>query len=248
MAGGLGAGGGRGGSAATTTRPSPPKHTHTEHTHTHTHTPKPSVPDSVLSAFKSMGPDEAKDRWRRLVEEALLLQSERQECDAYSKALAGCAAKMYRWKNLLLLVNLPAFMPLSFYRWGRLGRLGWVGMMRLGSGASDIMGGMQNRWMDYALKTAPRRIQPPRYDSDGSLLAHGDTDAPTQHWLTALFERGRLTRAQVRAWLCWLPPPVPLKPLHPHSSSVQSIIQVPPPLKHILKQPLNPTPHTHPSL
>jgi len=70
----------------------------------------------VVATYKRMSSDQAKDRWRRLVEEALLLQSDQQESDAYTQALAQCASKMYNWKNLLLLLNLPAFMPLSFLR------------------------------------------------------------------------------------------------------------------------------------
>lgn len=57
---------------------------------------------------------------------------------------------MYNWKNLLLLLNLPAFMPLSFLR----------------------------------------------YDSDGALMAHEDTDAPMEHWYTAIFDRAKITRTQ----------------------------------------------------
>jgi len=37
---------------------------------------------------------------------------------------------------------------------------------------------------------------PNSYDSDGALMAHEDTDAPMEHWYTAIFDRAKITRTQ----------------------------------------------------
>jgi hypothetical protein len=48
----------------------------------------------------------------------------------------------------------------------------------------------------------PYRLRLPhlarRYDTSLGQMAHAELDAPMSHWETALFERGRVTRTQVR--------------------------------------------------
>ncbi|GBF92985.1 hypothetical protein Rsub_05821 [Raphidocelis subcapitata] len=82
-----------------------------------------NVPPALAAEYRRMSAAEARDRWRALVHEALLLQTDAVEGAQHVASLAECAHRMYRWKNLLLLLNLPAFMPLSVNRYDYNGSL-----------------------------------------------------------------------------------------------------------------------------